>query len=479
MKPWRISIAPALLALAACSVGPDYVKPSPGMPGDWSEKGTELDPATSRVTAKAAAVAEWWKTFKDAELTSLVERAAKSNLDLQLAESRIREARGLRGITAGALLPELGTTGAYARNRGSEHVPLPGAGRQSNFYQAGFDASWEIDVFGGIRRGVEAADAQVDASVEARRDVLVTLLAEVARNYIEVRGLQAQIGIARQNLEAQKKTLELTQARFQVGRAAELDVVRAQAQVSTTSSEIPLLESQRIQATHRLGVLLGGEPASLRQELLAAGAIPAPPPEVPVGLPSELLRRRPDLRRAERELAAATARIGVATADLYPKFSLTGFFALESINASDFVKWGSRAWSVGPTIQWSIFQGGRIRARIEVENARQEQAAIVYERSILVALEEVEDALIAYAKEQAHRAELSDAVKANAKAVDLANQRYGQGLVDFLNVLDAQRSLYLSQDALVQSERRISEHLVALYKALGGGWEADLQGESR
>ena len=355
-------------------------------------------------------------------------------------------------------------------------MPLPGAGKQSNFYQAGFDASWEIDVFGGIRRGIEAADAEVEASVEARRDVLVTLLAEVARNYIEVRGLQAEIAIARQNLEAQKKTLELTQARFRAGRAAELDVVRAQAQVSTTSSQIPLLESARIQATQRLGVLLGREPGLLREELMAAAAIPPPPPEVPVGLPSDLLRRRPDLRRAERELAAATARIGVATADLYPKFSLTGFFALESVNASDVASWGSRAWSVGPSIRWSIFQGGRIRAQIEVENARQEQAAIAYERSILQALQEVEGALISYAKEQAHRAELSDAVTANAKAVDLANQRYGQGLVDFLNVLDAQRSLYLSQDTLVQSERRISEHLVALYKALGGGWEAAPEG---
>ncbi len=474
MSTLNLSSALALLALAACTVGPDYVTPSPSVPGDWAEKGTGLDAAGSRVTSQAAAVAEWWKTFQDEGLTSLVERAAQSNLDLKLAEARVREARGLRGVSSGALLPQVGAGAAYSRNRGSENVPLPGAGRQSNFYQAGFDASWEIDVFGGIRRGIEAADADVDASVEGRRDVLVTLLAEVARNYIEVRGLQAEIGIARQNLDAQKKTLELTQARFQAGRATELDVVRAQAQVSTTSSQIPLLESQRIQATHRLAVLLGREPGALREELIPAGKIPPPPPEVPVGLPSDLLRRRPDLRRAERELAAATARIGVATADLYPKFSLTGFFALESIKASDVATWGSRAWSVGPTIQWSIFQGGRIRARIEVENARQEQAAILYERSILVALQEVEDALIAYAKEQAHRAELSDSVTANLKAVELANQRYGQGFVDFLSVLDAQRSLYASQDALVRSERRISEDLVALYKALGGGWEREL-----
>jgi len=478
MKTTLLGILTATLLITGCTVGPDYQKPTPAVPGDWTEKGSAVDPAVSRVTNQAAVVAEWWKTFGDDELTSLVERAAATNLDLRLAESRIREARGLRGVSAGALLPAANAGAGYSRNRFSENVPLPGAGTQANFYQAGFDASWEIDVFGGIRRGIEAADAEVDATIEARRDVLVTLLSEVARNYIEVRGLQARIDIARRNLDAQKKTLELTQARLQAGRAAELDVVRAQAQVSSTASQIPLLESQRIQATHRLAVLLGREPGSLREELIATDRIPPPPPEVPVGLPSELLRRRPDLRRAERELAAATARIGVATAELYPKFSLTGVFGLDSVNASDFVKWGSRAWSVGPTIQWSILQGGRIRAQIEVENARQEQAVIVYERSILVALQEVEDALIAYAKEQAHRAELSEAVAANVKAVDLANQRYTQGLVDFLSVLDAQRSLYVSQDALLQSERRISEDLVALYKALGGGWDAEL-GTSR
>jgi NodT family efflux transporter outer membrane factor (OMF) lipoprotein len=467
----RISIAPALLALVACTVGPDYVKPNPSLPADWTEKGTGLDPATSRATSQAAAVAQWWRTFHDDELTSLIERAAQSNLDLQFAEARIREARGLRSFSTGALLPAVNASGGYSRIRTSENVPLPGAGTQSNFYQAGFDASWEIDVFGGIRRGIEAADADVDASIESRRDVLVTLLAEVARNYIEVRGLQSELAIAGQNLDAQKKTLDLTQARFQAGRAAELDVVRAQAQVSATASQIPVLESLRIQATHRLSVLLGMEPGSLREELLKPAAIPPPPPEVPVGLPSDLLRRRPDLRRAERELAAQTARIGVATADLYPKFSLTGVFQQQSVTASDFAKWGSRAWSVGPSIQWSLFQGGQIRARIEIENARQEQAAIVYEKSILVALQEVEDALIAFAKEQAHRSELADSVRANEKAVDLSNQRYTQGLVDFLNVLDAQRSLYVSQDALVQSEQRISEHLVVLYKALGGGWQ--------
>src|SRR4051812_12024941 len=285
----KYSLAAALLALAGCTVGPDYQTTTPPVPGAWREGGSPLDPATSRVNRQAAVVAEWWKTFRDAELTSLVDRALESNLDLKLAEARVREARGLRGVSAGALLPSANASAGYSRNRFSESVPLPGAGSQTNFYQAGFDASWELDVFGGIRRTVEAADAEVEASVEARRDVLVTLSAEVARNYLEVRGLQAQVAIARQNLDAQKRTLELTQARLQAGRAAELDVVRAQAQVSNTASQIPVLESLRIQATHRLGVLLGREPGSLREELLTAAAIPPPPPEVPVGLPSDLL----------------------------------------------------------------------------------------------------------------------------------------------------------------------------------------------
>jgi NodT family efflux transporter outer membrane factor (OMF) lipoprotein len=249
------------------------------------------------VNSQAAAVTEWWRTFRDAELSSLVDRAVQSNLDLKLAGARVREARGLRGSLGGCSAARGGGVGELLEDRASGTLPLPGAGRQSNFYQAGFDASWELDLFGGIRRGIEAADAEVEASVESRRDVLVTLLSEVARNYIEVRGLQAQIGIARQNLEAQKRTLELTQARLQAGRAAELDVVRAQAQVSNTASQIPLLESLRIQGTHRLGVLLGRDPESLREELVSLAAIPAPPPEVPVGLPSDLLRRRPDLRR--------------------------------------------------------------------------------------------------------------------------------------------------------------------------------------
>jgi len=477
MNTLKISLAAGALALAACAVGPDYEKPRTSVPGEWTEKGPAVGPAISRTTREVAQVAEWWKAFRDPELTSLIERAAESNLDLKLAEARIREARASRGVTAGGLWPAVDGSALYSRNRGSENVPLPGAGVQYNYYQAGFDASWEIDVFGGIRRSVEAADAEVGASVEARRDVRVTLLAEVGRNYIEVRGLETEIGIAHQNLQAQKKTFELTQARFQAGRAAELDVVRAQAQVSVTASQIPLLESQRLQAIHRLGVLLGKEPGALREEFQAVARIPAPPPVVPVGLPSDLLRRRPDIRTAERELAAATARIGVATAELYPKFSLTGVFALESVSSADFAKGGSRAWSVGPTIQWALFRGGSIRAKIEVENARQEQALILYERSVLVALKEVEDALIAYAKEQAHWTELSDSVKANLRAVELANQRYTQGLVDFLNVLDAQRTVYVSQDALAQSERRISEYLVSLYKALGGGWETELAAE--
>ena len=465
MNKMKASLASSLVALAACTVGPDYVEPKPPVPEKWAEK------IQNSPTSAAPAVTEWWKTFQDPMMTSLIERAAASNLDLKRAGALIREARAQRGVAFGALLPSVTGDGGVERTHVSQNVPSLAAGQTGSFYQAGFDAAWELDVFGGRRREVEAADAEVQASVESRRDVLITVMAEVARDYLEVRGLQARTRITRMNLETQTQALELTQTRFRQGMAAELDVTRAKAQVTSTASQIPLLDSLRLQAVHRLGVLLGREPGALKEELEKSAAIPPPPPEVPVGLPSELLRRRPDLRRAEREVAAATARTGVATAELYPKFFLTGSFGLDSVGSSTFARWASRSWSVGPTIQWSLFQGGRIRAQIEVQNARQEQAAIVYEASILVALREVEDALVAYAEEQAHRALLQQSVEANRRAVELATKRYREGLVDFLHVLEAQRALYTTEDAMVASELNVSEYLVALYKALGGGWE--------
>jgi NodT family efflux transporter outer membrane factor (OMF) lipoprotein len=453
-------------------------------------------PASFASTATAATqpsadLARWWTTFDDPALDALVERAVAANLDLRLATARLREARALRGVTGADLFPDVNVAGSYTRSRSSENAfdfegagggggQSPGfgnfalPGEERDLYQAGFDANWEVDVFGGVRRSIEAADADIAAANEGRRDALVTLLAEVARNYVEVRGFQRRLGIARANLKTQQDTLELTNARFKAQLISELDVTRADAQVATTASQIPSLEAQRNQAAHRLAVLLGQEPGALLDELFAptSPAIPSGPPEVPPGLPSDLLRRRPDIRRAERELAAATARVGVATADLFPRFSLTGSLGLQSEEFDDLASMDSRFFSIGPSASWPVFDAGRIRSNIEVQNARQEQALVRYEQSVLTALEDVENALVGYGKERQRRASLQRAVDANRRSVEMATQLYDRGLTDFLDVLDAQRALFLSEDALVQSDRTISTNLVALYKALGGGWEA-------
>lgn len=475
MKPNQSSIV-ALLAILAggCAVGPNYHQPGVSAPKQWSE-------LAGGETNGPAAVAHWWKNFHDPELDSLISRAAQSNLDLKIAEARVREARAEYGIAVGNLLPTVDASGSYARQRESTSQPLVGPGDRvppsvpinNNFYQSGFDASWEIDVFGGQRRAVESAKAQVAAAEFGQRDVLVTLLGEVARNYVEARGYQRQLEIARENITAQEHTLALTQNRYTNGLANNLDVQQASTLLATTRAVVPTLETALQASIHRLGVLLGQPPEALQTELSSVAPIPTVPPTVPVGLPSELLLRRPDVGMAERQLAAATANIGVAKADLFPKFYLTGVAGFESVSASDWFDAGSRFWSAGPTVQWNIFDAGRIRANIKIQNARQEEALANYEQTTLSAFEDVENALVAYAKEQVRRRSLEDAVNSSQESLRLANQLYANGLSDFINVLDAERSLYQAQDALVQSDRTVSTDVIALYKSLGGGWETE------
>ena len=462
MKPQIYSALIALL-LVGCAVGPDYRQPNTKAPANWSEAQLAGTP-----------VVEWWKTFNDPELDSLVERAVTANHDLRMATARLREARAQRGAAFWDLGPAINGKASYTDARTSKNAltfPIPKL--DTDTYDAGFDASWEIDVFGGKRRTLEAANADVAASEEDRRDVLVSLLAEVARNYVEVRGFQSRLTITRNNIQSQEAALKLTQARFKGGVSGELDVTQAAALLAGTQSQLPALEALLKQAMHRLAVLLGQEPGALVAELSQDAPIPATPPEVPVGLPSELLRRRPDVRRAERQLAGATARIGVQTAELFPKFSLVGVAGLQSLGASDWFTGGSRYWSAGPTVTWRIFDLGRVRSQIKVANAREEQALAAYEKTVLTSLEDVENALVAYAKEQERHRSLQEQVKANRRAVELANERYTKGVADFLNVLDAERSLYQAEDNLVQSERAVTANLIALYKSLGGGWEED------
>jgi outer membrane protein, multidrug efflux system len=459
-----------LFSLTGCMVGPNFQRPQEQVPAQWS--GPLPPPPPRPLTREEKELASWWTVFDDRILTSLIDRALRSNLDLKLAEARIRQARAARGIAASGLGPTLDATGSYSRNQLSgSSSGVDSSGPVTNQYQAGFDASWELDFFGGIRRGVEAADADIQAAVENRRDVLVTLTAEVALNYINLRTFQRRIAIARQNLEAQEHSADLTRQRFQFGFVSGLDVANADAQVATTASVIPLLEAQARQSIYNLGVLLGQEPAALLQELSPELSIPVAPPSAPVGVPSDLLRRRPDIRRAEAEIHSATAQIGVATADLFPKFFLLGSGGYQATTFSSWFEPASLFWSLGPSVSWPVFDTGRIRSNIEEQKALAEQSVIVYRQTVLAALQETENALIASVKEQEHRKALVDAVAANRKAVELATKLYAEGQTDFLNVLDAQRSLYATEDSLVQSNGTVSTNLVALYKALGGGWE--------
>lgn len=464
-----------LLFAAACSVGPDYKEPALATPAAWNEaqqKGVDTRPAD---------LARWWTAFNDALLDSLIDRAVRSNLDLRLAEARVREARASRAVVASGLWPTVDTAASYSRSRTSENalnIPSQGGSAsgsgiklERDLFSAGFDANWEIDVFGGVRRSVEAADATIEATEYNRRDVLVTLLGDVARNYVDLRGAQRQLAVARDNLKTQQDSLDLTRVRFNAGLASDLDVARAEAQLNTTASQIPTFESLLKQAAYSLDLLLGSAPGALWRELESEIAIPRLPAEVLVGVPSDLLRRRPDIRVAERRLAAATAQVGSAVADLFPKFFLLGNFGLQSISASDWFTGRSRYWSIGPTISWPIFDAGRIRANIEIRNAQQEQALSEYEKTVLAAFGEVEKSLVNYAQQQARYRSLTDAVAANRRAVAMAQELYVRGLNDYLNVLDTQRALYAAETELAQSEATMAANLIALYKALGGGWE--------
>ncbi|MEJ2031545.1 MAG: efflux transporter outer membrane subunit [Deltaproteobacteria bacterium] len=455
---WLLLLLGAGIPLfSGCMVGPNFQRPSMKMPGSWSGK-----KVAAEVPAAEQKLASWWTLFGDPLLTSLVERAAAANLDLHIAEARVRQARAARQIAVSGLGPTLDANGFYQRSRTSGVV--------GDLYRAGFDAGWEIDLFGGNRRNVEAATADLEATVESLRDVLVSLSAEVASDYINLRTLQQQLAVARKNLRIQKHTTSIVRQRFEAGFVGRLDVSNAEAQQAATAAQIPLLESAARQTNYALSVLLGQEPGALLAELTPAAAVPAYPPAVPIGLPSDLLRRRPDIRRAEAALHAATAQIGVATADLFPRFNLTGILNFSGPHLGSLFTWADRGWSFGPSVSWRLFESGGIRANIELQKALQQEEGLAYQQTVLTALQEVENALVAADKEKIHYEKLKESVAADRQAVALATELYRSGETDFLSVLVAERALYVAEDALAQSQGALSTDLVALYKALGGGW---------
>ncbi len=449
-------------ALAACApVGPDYQPPSPQIPAQWS--------GTNPSTVIGQQTTQWWTLFGDPLLDSLINRAAAANKDLRIAKARIREARAQRVIATATGSLTAGVSSA--RSRRSDNTTSTGG--TDNLFQTGFDAEWELDLFGGTRRAGEAAEATLSAAQEDLQDTLVSLESEVARNYIELRGNQKRLAVARENIASQEKTVDLVLGRFKLGLGNELDLANARTELSMTKSQVPALQSAVKQAMHQLAILLGQPPESLVVQLAKAKGIPPVPVTVPINLPSELLRQRPDIRAAERRLAAATAEIGVATADLFPRFSLSALLGVQSTDLSNLITTGSRYWSFGPSLSLSLFDQGKARAGIEIRNAQRDSALALYEKTVLTALADVENALTAFSHEKETARTLSDAVASGKKAVDIANGMYESGLTDFLNVLQSEHALYLSQDQLVQSNQRLALDTVAIFKAMGGGWKEE------
>lgn len=467
------------LLAAACAIGPDYKRPQVEVPKQWTvapARGTSTAPPPSE---------DWWSSFQDPQLDSLIERAVERNLDLKLALERVQEARAATGIARAGYFPSVDADASATRLRGGinqgvtrvvpssadpEARPSLISPFETSVFQANLGASWELDVFGGVRRGVQAAGADAAAAEENRRDVLVILLGDVGRVYAQLRGYQRRLEIADNNIKIQQDTLDLTAARAKAGLATELDVSRAAGQLESTKATVPALRSGIDVFIHRLSVLVGDEPGALRGELGDTKPIPSSSPDVAVGLPSDLLKRRPDLRRAEAQLVAATARIGEAKADLFPRFTLTGTAGRQATQLHDLTLGAGNFFSFGPGISLPLFTGGRIRSNVAVQTSRRDAAVIRYRSAILNALEEVQDALVNYSQEQERRDRLNEAVRQGRLAVDLSTEQYKAGLVDFLAVLDAQRNLYAEEDRLAQSETQVVTDLIALYRALGGGW---------
>ena len=456
------SVTAALLA-ASCEVGPDYEPPVMEEEVIEESFGAVEDPAFS---SDEADITEWWEVFDDPMLTSLIHRAEEGNKDLKLAVSRVSEAKARLGFAKAGRYPSIGVGGsAQAMNN-----QLTGFETRT-VSSIGADVSWELDVFGRVARQIESENAQYEASEEDQRDVRVTLFAEVARAYIGVRALQMQLQSAEENLESQRTILELTRARTSNGISSELDLARATSIYAASEASVPPLRVDLSREVNTLGVLIGKNPTALQQELAEPKPIPVPPTSVTVGVPADLLRQRPDIRAAERRLAAQTARVGIATADLYPTFGINGSLGFGNFAGNNLLDASSRAFSLGPSMQWTLFDGGRTRSAIAVEDSRVQQALLIYEQTVLSALQEVETSMSTFTEQGSRVGALERAAGASREALRLSTGLYEKGLIDYEQLLDVQRSL-LSQEIEVSNARgQAATSLVMLYRALGGGWD--------
>lgn len=483
----RYLTALTLLAfLSACAVGPDYEAPQASGPLRWGAPKDAGELESTIVEDEMAA--EWWTQFQDPLLTELITRARDVNHDVRLALLRFAESRAQRSVVAGGRTPRMDAQASYQRQRQSEFgtgtrlidaIGAPGdrdaiievLSEPYDVYQAGFDVSWELDLWGRVRRAIESADASVAASAADARAAELTIAGEVARTYFEIGGVQDQLRLALADVEASESALDLAEQRAAGGLVTSLDVVSHRARLAEARARVPQLRQRSTQLANALGALLGEPPGALDRELATRAAHASLPLRVAIGVPGEVARRRPDVRSAEARLRAATAEIGVAVADLYPRITLTGGFLNQSLAAGDLGEWGARQWTVGPSLHLPIFDGGRRRAVVELRELQQQEAAVNYQRTVLRAWREIDDALAAYAAEQQRYAELATALEASRDAYEIARVRYEHGLTNFLVALDAQRTMLAAEAAHIESGTSLFTQLVSLYKALGGGPE--------
>jgi multidrug efflux system outer membrane protein len=464
MRNQLLAMISAVL-LAACAVGPDYHKPEVATSDQFV--GTDAAQFSSQDVER-----EFWKQFNDEQLNDLIERALVANHDIRIATSRLREARALRGQAKLDLAPTVTASTGYTKARASNRQlgPLQNVDREQDFYDSGFDAFWELDFFGRVRRGVEASTAQLQSAEASVYATQVSVTAEVARNYFELRGAQQQLEVARRNAENQGETVRITTARLDAGRGTQLDASRAQAQLSATLATIPDLEAAVTRSMLRLGVLTGQQPEAVLPQLSAARPLPTLPVAHDIGTPELLLRRRPDIRVAERNLAASTAQIGVAVGDLFPRITFLGHWGFDAVNSSDLGNASSETFSFGPSISWAAFDLGRVRQKIAQREAAADGALAKYEQTVLQALEETDASLTAYSKAIVKQQHLQASASASLEAAKLARARYESGVADFLQVLDAERTALAAEDQLARSETQTATALLATYKALGGGF---------
>ena len=454
-----------LIPLAGCAVGPDYVKHDPAVPATWANS------AGAGKVSQAGDVSRWWQTLHDPLLTELIDEALRNSPDMRSAQAQLRESRSRLDLADANLYPTLGASLSASRSKGNATT---GTGATANVFNAGFDASWEPDIFGGQRRAQEAANADAGATLANLYNTQVSLSAEVALNYVQLRSYQKQLDIARNNLAAQRETLQITEWREQAGLVTMLEVEQARGNVLQTQASIPALNTNLTKAENRLAILLGKFPAALHEKLATPGALPVLPDKIALGIPADTLRQRPDVQAAERQVAAETARIGQDAAALYPSFTLNGSLGWQAFTVGALGTSSSLARSFSASIAQSIFDGGRLRSVLKAQSAVQEQALIAYEKTVLSALEDVENSLAAYANNRERAAALQQAASSARNAAQMARQRYDSGLIDYQSVLDTERTRLSSEDNLAGAEMDQLTALIALYKAMGGGWSENV-----